>query len=317
MPKPKTTYWKRYDLMYKKHSKKTIISIIEHGLIRNKVIPKQKRGRKPTVRKDKAIAFILTEKILVSPYREMELNGDCYLPHRYDHSSYHYQYTSLGEEVLHKVSIIFENKCEQLLNEIILHILDSTALSTSVKEERLRQGTRNKEKLTNKFHTMIGYDPPNQIIIVENSRASDKHLSDGKGGEQMLQESPKKGYLFGDSAYETYDLIELAKLLGLEPIIKPTIKDVRRKLSSKAALRKIWNGNHSRMYKDVRGSGECLYGASTRAGLIHTNSILDRNRRKDSLIIDIRQNIFSFLRLDVFFYLLDKLGFSEFVEKGA
>ena len=314
VPKPQISYWKRYDLMYKKYSKKSIISIVEHELKTKSLIKRHTRGRKTLVRKERIIAFILVEKIVVSPYREMELNGDCYLPHRYDHSLYQYHYACLTEETIHEISFVFEQRCEQMLNEILLHIVDSTALSTSVREERLRQGTRNKEKLTTKYHTMIGYDPPNQMIIVEHSIASDKHLSDGKGAEHMIRGSQKKGYLFGDRGYETYDLLELAKTVGLEPIIKPTKKAVRKKLSVKAGLRKIWNGNHSRMYKDIRGTGECLYGAGTRAGLIHTNSILEVNRKKDSLILDIRQNILSYLRLEVFWVLFDKLfTFNTFI----
>jgi hypothetical protein len=221
MPKP-TTYWRRYDLMYKNYSKKDLINILYAELFRNRLIKKNKRGRKPIVKKEKAIAFILAEKILVNSYRNMELEGEAYLPHKYDHSAYHYQYNSLPEKVLHKLETILEKKCKQLLNEILLHILDSTGISTSVREERIRQGTRNEEKLTVKYHTLLGYDPPNQLVIVEDSLASDNHLSDGKGGEQMVKNSKKKGYLFGDSAYETYALTELAKILGLEPIFKPT-----------------------------------------------------------------------------------------------
>ena len=307
MPKLCISYWKRYDLMYKKYSKKSIIGIAEHELKVRSLIKQSSRGRKTLVRKEWIIAFILVEKMFVSPYREMELDGDSYLPHRYDHSLYQYHYSHLTEETIHEISCVFEQRCEHLLNEILLHIVDSTALSTSVREERLRQGTRNKEKLTTKYHTMIGYDPPNQIIIVEHSIASDKHLSDGKGAECMIQKSPKKGYLFGDAAYETYNLLELAIMNGLEPIVKPTKKAVRKKLSVKAGLRKIWKGNHSRMYKEIRGTGECLYGAGTRAGLIHTNSIRVDNRRKDCLILDIRQNILSYLRLEAFLVLFDKL----------
>ena len=305
MPKPNRTYWQRYDQLYKSYSKKDIVRILSIEL--RKVPLRKKRGRKPIVRKEKSIAYILVEKILANPYRNMELEGDAYLSHKYDHSSYWYQYDSLPEEEMYRIVCIFESKCKLLLNEILLHIVDSTFLSTSVRVPRLIQGTRNKAKLTDKLHTMLGYDPPNQVVIVEGTIASDHHFSDGKGAEKMVQESPRKGYLFGDSAYETYDLTELAKMLGLEPIIKPTKKGVRKKLSVKAQLRKVWNGNHSRMYKDVRGTGESVYGAATRAKLIHTNSKKDVNRDKDSLIIPIRQNVLTYLRLDSLYDLLDKL----------
>ncbi len=51
------------------------------------------------------------------------------------------------------------------------------------------------------------------------------------------------------------------------------------------------------MYKDIRGTGEVLYGAATRCGLIHTNSRRDENRAKDGLLIGLRQNLFAYLRL--------------------
>ena len=281
--------------------------MIETKLIEKRLLQKPSRGRKPIVSKEKTVAFILTEKMLVSSYRKMELEGDAYLPHKYDHSSYQYQYSTLHESVLSKVIKLFDKLCKQLLNEIYFHILDSTGLSTSVRVPRLKQGTRVKTKLTSKVHTMLGYDPPNQVVIIESTISSDNHLSDGKGGEMMIKESPQKGYLFGDSAYETYALTELAEQMGLIPILKPTKKDVRKKFSVKARLRIIWNGNNSRLYKQLRGIGEVVYGGATRAGLIHTNSKIDENRKKDGLIISIRQNIFTYLRLKALNDLFDKL----------
>jgi len=293
--------------MYKNTSKKTLISILELELVKHKLVTHYRRGRKTIVRKEKAIAFILVEKELANVYRGMELEGEAYLPHKYDHSTYQYHYSQLDLCVLAKISDIFSEKCKHLLNEILLHIADSTALSTSVRVSRIRAGTRCKEKLTDKFHTILGYDPPNKIVIVEDTLASDHHLSDGKGAEKMVKNTKKKGFLFGDSAYETYDLIELACSEGLFPVIKPTKKGVRKKLSAKARLRKCWNGNPRRLYKEIRGIGEVLYGASTRANLIHTKSVNKGNRRKDSLILAIRQNMFSYLRLKFISYFLDKL----------
>ena len=124
----------------------------------------------------------------------------------------------------------------------------------------------------------------------------------------MLKEKNLKGYGFGDAASETYGLIDLTQEKNLIPIYKPTKKNVRKKLSAKARLRKIWNGNHSRLYKDIRGTGEVLYGAATRCGLIHTKSIREDNQLKDSLLIGLRQNLFTYLRLKVLLELFEKLG---------
>jgi len=191
----------------------------------------------------------------------------------------------------------------------LLHIADSSALSTSVRVERIRQGTRNKVKLTTKFHTLLGYEPPNQTIVVEGMLASNNKLSDSKGAQTMLAGKDLKGYSFGDSAFETYDLIDQTLEQGLIPVYKPTKKSVSKKLSAKARLRKSWNGNHSRLYKDIRENGEVLYGGATRCGLIHTNSIREDNRQKDALLIGLRQNLFTYLRLKVLIGIIRKSHF--------
>lgn len=117
--------------------------------------------------------------------------------------------------------------------------------------------------------------------------------------------------MLGDSAFETYNLIDQTLEQGLIPLYKPTKRNVRKKLSAKARLRKCWNGNHSRFYKEIRGTGEVLYGGATRCGLIHTNSIREDNRQKDALLIGLRQNLFAYLRLKVLWELLEKLGFKD------
>lgn len=231
-------------------------------------------------------------------YEKIELDSELFLKRHYDHGTFQYHYTNLSANMIIHLTAILEKKIKEMTNEILLHIFDSTALSTSVRKERIRQGTRNKEKLTTKFHTLLGYDPPFQLVFIEGMLASDKHTSDAQGARIILKgKDDLKGYGFGDAAFETYDLIDECILKNLDTLFKPTIKTVRKKLSAKVQLRNIWNGNHSRLYKEVRGSGESLYGGATRAGLIHTNSIREDNREKDSLIIGLRQNLFTYLRL--------------------
>ena len=258
-------------------------------------------GRPCEVRKEKIIGYLLFAKLFGDVYERMEIDSELYLKRHYDHSAFQYHYTNLSQDAIIKLTSLLEQRIKKMINEVLLHIFDSTALSTSVREERIRQGTRNKEKLTNKFHTMLGYDPPFQLVVVEGMLASDNHTSDANGAGSILKDKENmKGYGFGDAAFEAYDFIDLTLEKNLQPIFKPTKKDVGRKLSAKAQLRKVWNGNPSRMYKDIRGSGECLYGGATRAGLIHTNSIRNDNREKDSLVIGLRQNLLTYLRLKAF-----------------
>jgi hypothetical protein len=230
-------------------------------------------------------------------YEVMEQESELYINRHYDHSALQYHYTHLNRKIIYQLTYLFRDKIYTLINEIYLHIFDSTALSTSVLAERTRQGIRKKEKLTDKFHTLLGYDPPFQIIVVEGMLMTDHHTSDGKGGKILLQQTAIKGYGFGDTKYGTYDLIQISEEQNLIPIFKQDKKRVRKTLSAKARHRKIWNGNPQRMYKDIRGTGEVLYGAATRAGLIHTNSRRDDNRAKDGLLIGLRQNLLTYLRL--------------------
>lgn len=227
----------------------------------------------------------------------MEIDSELYLGRHYDHSALQYHYSNLDVQVICALTNLFKDKINNLLTEdILFHIFDSTALSTSVREERTRQGLRVKEKLTQKLHTMLGYDPPRQLIVVEAMLATDHHVSDSKGAIIMLHDG-LHGFGLGDSAYETYELTVKTEEVGLIPIYKPTIKPVKKKLSAKARRREQWNGNPSRFYKEIRGVGEVLYGAATRAGLIRTHSYTVPNRLKDALIIGLRQNVLTYVRL--------------------
>ena len=296
--RPIVSYRKRRDLALKKFSTFQINLFLAEQIVYSGILHKYSRGRPCEVPKEQLIAFILLSKIFGHGYEEMEINSQLFLGRHYDHSLFQYHYTELSEEQIIQLNIVIEEQIKTLLNEIKIHIFDSTALSTSVREERIRQGTRNKVLLTTKFHTMIGYDPPNQCIVVENMLATDKHTSDAQGARIMLKQKENiSGYGLGDGAYETYDLIDETEEKGLMPLYKPQNKEVRKKLSAKMRLRKVWNGNHSRLYKDLRGTVETLYGAATRAKIIHTNSIRDDNREKDGLIIGLRQNLLTILRL--------------------
>lgn len=74
----------------------------------------------------------------------------------------------------------------------------------------------------------------------------------------------------------------------------------------KQGTEKKWDGNPHRLYEDIRGTGESLYGAATRSGLIHTQSRREDNRAKDGLLIGLRQNLFAYLRLEVFLRIIRK-----------
>lgn len=306
------TYRKRRDVMLKKHSTLSIYNNLCEVVYRNRLVEISKRGRPCQIPKYKLICFILLWKTYGEGLEKMELDSELYLGKHYDHSSFAYHYSRLDSQVIEKITWHYERLCIKILEQdIIFHIFDSTAISTSVREERLRQGTRNKQKITQKFHTTLGYDPPNQLVIVESMLASDHHTSDSQGALKMMEGKDWKGYDFGDSAYETYDLINATLDSGRIPIYKPTKKTVRKKTSNKAKFRKKFDGNLKRLYKEIRGLGEVLYGAATRAGLMLSNCRLIENQHKDALIIGLRQNLLTYLRLEALIIIIRKT-----LEKG-
>ena len=295
--KQKIRYRRRRDLALKKFSAEYILKQLSLALKATGLVRIYHRGRPCDIRKEKLVAFIVNSRMIGKGYELMEQESELYLKEHYDHSTLQYHYTVLPSKTLYKISMLFRDKIYELGNEILLHILDSTALSTSVREERTRQGLRNKEKITDKIHTTTGYDPPLKIVIVEEILVSDHHLSDGKGGEKMVEKNSFKGYLFGDSKYGTYNLIQLAEDKLLFPVLKQDKRKPRKKFTPKARRRKQWNGNPKRLYKEIRGLGEVVYGGATRAGLILTKSIRTDNRYKDGLLIAVRHNLYTFLRL--------------------
>tara|TARA_Y100000310_G_scaffold1902_1_gene2389 strand:- start:5993 stop:6973 length:981 start_codon:yes stop_codon:yes gene_type:complete len=300
------SYRKRRDLMLKKFSSPSIVKHIAESCTRNSLVTIYKLGRPCEVRKELLVSYVVFSRMSKKGYETMEQESELYLNRHYDHSAFQYHYTKLDKEVIIKLTYLFRDKIYELTNEIYLHILDSTALSTSVRVPRTRQGLRKKEKLTDKFHSMLGYDPPLKFVVVDSMLSTDHHTSDGKGGEIMLDQVNIKGYSFGDSKYGTYGLIQKTEDKNLIPIYKQDKREPRKKLSAKRRHRDLWDKSPKRLYKEIRGVGEVLYGAATRAGLIHTQSRRPDNRAKDGLLIGLRQNTLTYLRLKALIRIIRK-----------
>jgi len=207
--------------MLKNNSTLTIFKCLCEIVYRNKIVVPSKFGRPCQKPKHKIISFILLWKIYGEVLEKMELDSELFLGKHYDHSSFGYHYSQLLPQVIEEITWHYERLIVQMLErEIIFHIYDSTAISTSVREERIRQGTRNKERLTQKFHTTLGYDPPNQLVVVEAMLATDHHTSDSQGAIIMQNGKDWKGYDLGDRAYWTYDLTDATISQGRVPIYK-------------------------------------------------------------------------------------------------
>ena len=221
----------------------------------------------------------------------MELEASLYLSDKADHSTFARNFEKIPQEYIEKL-------ISQLVNKKYLYwIADSTCISTKIRVERTRQGIRQKEKLRDKYHLVIGYDPLG-------AKATDEHISDSEGAIQIIKGKKSKAYFFGDSAYNTYDLQEVLKEVGLFPMIKPDKKGIRKKMSQKAKAMKLFSEN---FYKNIRGIVETVFGGATNAGLILTYAKKEHTRRLDTLILALRHNLMATMRLLCYLFMRQTL----------
>ena len=288
--KPNKTYWQKYDLLYKKHSKKSIYKKIKKKCkkLGKPYSKKDNRGRKPKFSQIEYTAFTCSQKIFRHRYREMELEAELYLKDKADHSTFARNYAKIPEEYIEKLITSLVDK------EFSYWIADSTAISTKIRELRTRQGLRNKELLTDKYHIIIGYDPPTSSTFILGVKATDNHISDSQAAITMLNGRKSNAYFFGDSSYNTYELHEVIKEVGLFPVIKPDKKGIRKTLSTKAKNVMLFSKN---FYKNIRGIVETIFGGATNAGLMLTYAKKIFTRRLDTLMLALRHNLMASMRL--------------------
>lgn len=294
------SYRQQRDLLLKNSSMEQLLDTLVEVARASGVLLACHRGRPCKIDKVKLACYVLLRRQFKASYETMERESKLYLGTSYDHSTLHYHYTMLDPQLIQLLTHSLRGLCESYLPDIIIHIADSTALSTTVGVERVHGGQRRKELLTQKYHTLLGYDLTHQCVVVEGQLATDHHVSDSQGCLQLLHNN-LNGYLFGDPAFETYELTARAEELGLTPVIKPTKKSLARTLTPKGRYRQHWEQGTTlpRLYKAIRGVGEVLYGGATRAGLLHSHSRRTDNQRKDELLIGLKQNILTYLRLKV------------------
>lgn len=286
--KPKT-YWKQYDFLYKNHSKKSMYKTLKRiaKKLGQPYKKKDPRGNKLKFSSIEYASFTCLQKIFRHRYRDMELEATLYLPEKADHSTFARNYAKIPEHYIESLIILFVQK------EFCYWIADSTGISTKIRVERIRQGTRNKEKLRDKFHTILGYDPPTSATFVLSAKATDNACSDSKAAIDAVKNRESTAYFFGDSAYHTYELQEVLKENGFFAVIKPTKIKTRKPMSSRAKAEEKFSKG---LYRGIRGVGETIYGGATNAGLILTYAKKEHTRRLDTLIIALRHNLFASLR---------------------
>ena len=107
--------------------------------------------------------------------------------------------------------------------------------------------------------------PPTHTTMILCAKATDWHVSDSQAAQEMLKGKDAVAWFLGDSAYNTYDLHEMVERCGLFPQMKPDRKGIGKSRSSKARHVKMFS---KRVYRELRGVVETVFGGATNAGLI-------------------------------------------------
>ncbi|MBU90550.1 hypothetical protein CMO94_03320 [Candidatus Woesearchaeota archaeon] len=118
--------------MLKKFSSPKIVEVLTEVTIRSGIYLSFKKGRPCEIKKEKLVSFVIFARLCDDVCEQMELDSEVCLGRYYDHSAFQYHYTRLSENAIQRLTSLFRDKIYVLVNEIYLHIFDSTALSTTV-----------------------------------------------------------------------------------------------------------------------------------------------------------------------------------------
>lgn len=298
----KPTYWQRYDLVFKNYSlKKIFLEILSISKSLGRPFCKKgKRGPKFKVQPEEYAAYTAFEIVTHnSPYRDMELGSELYLDKHIDHSTFakNFEKTPLNYfmRLLEKIA----GMLDKLLGKARIKIMDSTRVSTYVHEKKIRKLDEIKEKIDFKFHSLVSYHPKKKAIYFDTVLATDKHTSDAEGAKQMVERKPEKAKYFADRAYDSNKVYEqILKANGI-PMVKP-----RRIKPKMASLMSLCRGKYKpKPYKQIRGRVEVCYGGLENAGLLVTKLRKPENINKRNVIIAIKQNLSTLLRVSAKLFL--------------
>ena len=89
---------------------------------------------------------------------------------------------------------------------------------------------RDKTELNDRYHVIIGYDPPTHTTMILCAKVTDWHVSDSMAAQEMLKGKDAVACFLGDSAYNTYDLHEMVERCGLFPQMKPDRKGIGKSM---------------------------------------------------------------------------------------
>lgn len=291
------TYWKRYDLVFKRFSFKKIYEEIL-GFAKKLGSPfsrKSKKGRPFKISPEEYVSYITFEIITHnSPYRDMELGSELYVDKHIDHSTFGKSFQKIPYEYFLKLLEKTSNLLESLLGRVSLLIADSTGMHSNIYHECDIKGETTRRKKRYKAHALISSHPDKQLTYIRRGIGSDLRTSDSEGAKQMLEkEHIGKCTFIADRGYDFERVYKACSEKYIKANIKPKKYRSSRSTKRKSALKQY----SENLYKEGRGVVETIFGGLTNKGLLNTRFRKTENVNKHSLIAMFRHNLFTLFRI--------------------
>ena len=297
------SYWKRYDLVFKHFSFKTIFNEILN-LVKNLGKPfrkKSNKGRPFKIKPEKYAAYIAFETVTHnSPYRDMELGSELYLGEHIDHSTFGKNFQRIPYRYFLKLLERVGRLLEELLGKACLLIADSTGTHSHIYYDCDHKGKESRRKKIYKTHSLVSSHPEKSIVYIRTGLGSDKKISDSEGARRMLEKESSKGTVFiADRGYDYEKVYRICSEKGIIANIKQQkYKSGRSK--KRELARACYDGS---IYRQKRGVVETIFGGLRNKGLLDTKYRKDENINKHSILALFRHNLFTLLRTKVNLYL--------------
>lgn len=316
MGKEESTYWRRYDLLFKHFSSAEMYNRIEEQVYKlGKPFDKKGfRGPKFKIPPEEYASYEAYKIISNNAsFRDMELDSEVFIDKHLDHSTFHKNFLKIPYEYFSRLLTAIARMLEELLGYFMITVFDSTGLSTRIYENALSKGRIIRRNKDYKLHTLLAYHPDKQITYYKDALSSDKHTSDPEGAVRLMRRNKTTGFHLGDRAYDSEKLYK--EILAREgiPIIKP--KKHKAKLFSDKAKGRAMYREH--IYKEFRGVIETSYGGLENKGLIDTRCVRDDSIKKKGILAALRHTFMTYLRVltdrinQLIIELVDKLKILE------
>lgn len=208
-----------------------------------------------------------------------------------DHSTFGKNMKKIEEEymqtLIRKIHLMVDNK----INKGVI-ITDSTGISTDRYQEYKIIMDDTKKVQEKKWHIIAKYYYQKGLISIISTKATPEHRNDSPVFREIFdKELCKNSLIFGDRGYDSSDNLKLIEDSGSIPVIKIRYKYGWRYKGIRKKYRKMYLEHTARIYKQIRGIVEGVFGGTqTRYGN-KTRCRLERTRNISIMMLAVSHNI--------------------------